>query len=67
MLDFFLLVNFFPCTPCNVGLYSLAGGKNELEKKNNIARGDSQKKIIERKNKTRLYCSDKDPFTLFLL
>jgi hypothetical protein len=33
MLDFFLLVHFFPCTPCNVGLYSLAGGKNELEKK----------------------------------
>jgi hypothetical protein len=39
MLNFFLLVHF---TPCNVGIYSPAGGKNELgEKKFNIARGES--------------------------
>jgi hypothetical protein len=36
---------------CNVGLYSPAGGKNELEKKINIARDESQKKIIGEKTK----------------
>jgi hypothetical protein len=34
--------------PCNVGIYSPAGGKNELEeeKKFNIARGESDKKNL---------------------
>jgi ribosomal protein S27E len=39
MLIFFSS-SFYPCIPCNVGLYSPVGGKNELEeKKINIARG----------------------------
>jgi hypothetical protein len=54
MLDFFLLVNFFPC---NVGLYSLAGGKNELEKKITLQGASYKKKyIIVGKRKTHLHC-----------
>jgi hypothetical protein len=40
---------FFPSSiyPCNVGLYSPASGKNELEeKKINIARDESDKKNL---------------------
>jgi hypothetical protein len=47
----FVLVHFTPCTPCNVGLYTSAGGKNELEKKMNIVMDESQKKIIGGKRK----------------
>jgi hypothetical protein len=37
----------------------LQEGKNELEKKINIARGKSQKKkIIREKNKTHLHCRE---------
>jgi hypothetical protein len=32
MLIFFSS-SFYPCIPCNVGLYSPVGGKNELEEK----------------------------------
>jgi hypothetical protein len=40
-----------PCTSRNVGLYSPAGGKNELkEKKINIAKGESHKKNYRGKN-----------------
>jgi hypothetical protein len=42
MLIFFLV--YF--SPCNAGLYSPVGVKNELEKKINIARGKSHKKNI---------------------
>jgi hypothetical protein len=65
MLKFFLLVHF---TPCNVGLYSSAGGKNELGEKNSTLQGAShQKKFTGRKNKIRLHCRGKDPFTLIII
>jgi hypothetical protein len=48
---FFFLVHF---SPCNVGLYSPVGGKNELEKKINIARGESHEKILLEKNQNSL-------------
>jgi hypothetical protein len=41
---------------CNVGLYFPARGKNELEKKINIAGASHKKKIIVGKSKTRLHC-----------
>jgi hypothetical protein len=48
MLNFFSPNSFYPpAPPCNVGLYSPAGGKNELgEKKFNIARSESSKKNL---------------------
>jgi hypothetical protein len=51
MLIFFFLVHF---TPCNVGLYSPAGGKNELEekKKSTLQEVSQTKKIIEEKPKS---------------
>jgi hypothetical protein len=47
MLNIFFLVHLTPFTPCNVGIYTPAGGKNELEgKKINIAMGESDKKKL---------------------
>jgi hypothetical protein len=43
MLIFFL-IHFTPCTPCDVGLYSSAGGKNELEEKKLTLQGASHTK-----------------------
>jgi hypothetical protein len=46
-VDFFFLIHFTPLYPYDVGLYSPAGGKNELEeKKSNIARDETHKKNL---------------------
>jgi hypothetical protein len=45
-----MLNHFTPLHPCNVGLYSLAGGKNKLgEKKINITRGETKKNFTGKK------------------
>jgi hypothetical protein len=61
------MLNFFPISfyPCNVGLYSPAGGKNELEEKKSTLHGAShKKKFIGEKAKHAYTAGGKDPFTL---
>jgi hypothetical protein len=52
MLNFFSPNSFYPpAPPCNVGLYSPSGGKNELGEKNSTLQGASHQKKIYRGEK----------------
>jgi hypothetical protein len=60
---FFLLVHF---TPCNVGLYSLTRGKNELGEKKiqHCKERVTKKNFTGEKIKLAYITGGKDPFTL---
>jgi hypothetical protein len=54
MLNFFSYFILPPVPPCNVDLYSPAGGKNELEEKNQHCKGRVTQKFYKGENQNLL-------------